>query len=204
MLNKKWESDIFETESFLDYFYAISVCGKQSKKSDTMDIDYKKMRQGKINELVDRAKRSNPIVFAAKQFTTVFNNNIWMHGYNRIKKFLERFDTDKTRVYHTLDHLFNDGDRFQPDPGLIEKLVDYLEYDGDRFLTIKTEPQKDIKIFYTLQRFNAMFGFHNFALVPIYKHGLHHVRYDGVGMHTCLSALKKTGGLKRADFNVEH
>lgn len=169
-----------------------------------MDLGYKELRQGKVNGYASRTYKTNLLVFAAKQYTTVFNNNIWMHAYARIRRFLHHFDKDKRRVYKTLDYLFNENNRFQADSTLLDKLVEHLEYDGERFLTIKTDPQKYIRLFYYLQRFNEMFGFRNFNLVPIYKHGLHHVQYDGQAMHSCLSGLKKTRGLKRADFAKVH
>lgn len=204
ILNKEWESGIFDKKKdFLQYFYALSTTGKQSRKTDTMDIEYRNLRQGHIKELANRSYLSNPIVFASKQYLTLYNNNIWMHGYNRIKRFLKLFDNNKTRVFETLDYLFNSNNRFQADPTLIARMIEYLDYDGNRILKIKEDPQQHIRLFYNLKGFNHMYLQRNFSLVPIYKHGLHHIRYDSQAMFTCLSGLKKTGDVKREQFNVE-
>lgn len=198
ILNKNWESGIFKKICFLDYFYALSAMGKRSRKTVSMDTGYSTLRGKNIKELHDRTGKSNVLVFAAKHYETIFNNNIWMHGYNRVRKFLLNFTADKNTVYYTLDYLFNEKSTRNTDPDLIRHLVQHLQYDGKRFLNIKTDPHIYIKFFYELQRFNNANDLHNFALVPIKKHGLHHIQYDTQAFHTMLRAIEKKEASKEA------
>lgn len=203
MLNKNWRRGDFTKPKFLDYFYALSTTGKQSRKNDTIDTGYRNLRQGNVKNIANRSNKSNPIVFAAKQYQTIFNNNISMHAYSRIKRFLNLFDKDKKRLYETLDYLFNSSSTNEPNAYLIDRMVEYLQYDYTRILTIKTKPYDHIRLFYTLQRFNSKFGLRNFALIPIYKHGLHHIRYDTQSLFSCLKGLHKIAGIKREDFTTD-
>lgn len=149
--------DIFDTKiDFLEYFYTLSWAGKISRKTDTIDIGSKNLRQGHIKDLADRAQKTNQLVLVLEIICTRPDNN------------------------------------------------SRLDNDGNRLLTIKTEPQKYIRLFYNLQMLNHRFEQHNFTLVPMYKHGLHHIRYDGQAMHSCLSNLKINDSVKRADFKIEH
>lgn len=206
ILNKKWANNDFTKVRFLDHFYVLSAVrnANMSTKTETMDSEYMRLRVDNINGLHNRSGKSNSIVFAAKQYETSFNNNIWMHAYVRVKRFLKNFTENKTVVYRTLDFLFNRNSKNDTNPHLIRMMELSLGYDGERFLDVKSKPHKYLKFFYRLQCYNNALGRRNFALVPIYKHGLHHIRYDTQGLHYLLSSLRKTGGIKIKDFKTEH
>lgn len=51
-----------------------------------------------------------------------------------------------------------------------------------------------MKLFYNVHRINEEKEWKNFILVPMFKHKLHHIRYDDSGLHETLRALKLSTG----------
>lgn len=66
-----------------------------------------------------------------------------------------------------------------------------LQYDNLGFYDIEQRPGKYLKIFYKLQRFNELEEIQNFAILPIFKHGRHHVTIDATTLSGLLIKLKK-------------
>lgn len=194
-LSKEWSSGHFPTISFLDYFYAL--CDKSKAKYD-MDLAYKSIRGEYISKKYNHSYRSNLLVFAAKQYETIFSNNIWMHAYTRLRRFLYQFEKNKTVVYQMLDFLFNQNSKYSLNMDLYKIMREHLKFSGCRFLHIKEYPLAHLRFFYNLQRYNEQNELKNFSLIPIYKHGLLHIRYDTFALYQRLCGLKLFKGSHEA------
>lgn len=113
-----------------------------------------------------------------------------MHAYSRLRRFLYQFEKNKTVVYQMLDFLFNKDSKYSLNMDLCKIMRDHLKYPGYRFLSVKENPQVYLRFFYNLQRYNEQNNLKNYSLIPIYKHGLLHIRYDTFALYQRLCGLK--------------
>lgn len=196
-LMKRWKDGNFEEMKFLDYYYPLM---KSKRPKYIIDTEYNAMRG--TMPLYDSSFRSNLFVDSANQYTTIFHNNIWMHAYNRLRRFFKKFQVDNSEIYRTLSYLFEKNSTKIPNDLLLEKLRSELQWDGEKLteLKLKNKYWSSIKLFYNLQRYNEANNYKNFSLVPIFKHGLHHIRYDSFAFEMLLASvgLRKTN---RATFD---
>lgn len=185
-LMKRWAAGDFSKVNFLDYYYPLMQKKKDKYK---LDPDYEQLRVSM--PLYDSAFRSNIFVDSAKQYAVIFHNNIWMHAYNRLRRFFKP-EPDKRKVYQTLSYLFETKSAHLPDDILLERLKTELDWNGEKLdkLKLKDRFWDSMPLFYNLQRYNERNNLKNFALIPIRKHGLHHIRYDSFAFQNLLSGLK--------------
>lgn len=131
-----------------------------------------------------------------------------MHARSRVRRFLFNIVYDKKEqrkdVFRTIEYLFSERGG-SPDPCLISAMTQYLGYvdDNERMSDIQKNCYRHIRLFYKLQRFNEDNKLNNFALIPIMKHGLHHVRYDSQGLWCRLGALKLANEERTDAFNAQ-
>lgn len=111
-LKKRGRAGDFAPIKFLHYYYPLIL---KKKSQYILDPDYEKLRGSLL--LYDSAYRSNIFVDSANQYEVIFHNNIWMHGYNRLRRYF-KFEPDKKKVYKTLAYLFNTQDANEPDEEL--------------------------------------------------------------------------------------
>lgn len=126
-LNKDWANGVFKKIIFLDYFYALKKGGLSKYE---LDIEYKSLRGRHLKDLHDGSYRSNIFCFAARQYETVFVNNIWIHAYKRLRNFLRRFGENAKAVYETLDFLFTQKSKHKPNANLINMMKIHLGHGG--------------------------------------------------------------------------
>lgn len=196
VLYKNWNNGIFPVEkyNFLQYFY--HLMSKKAVKYE-IDSDYKIIRLKEFsNYFYNSSKRSNIFIEKANLFETNFHNNLFIHAYKRIRRFLYNFCSDKVVVYQTLDTLFTKNSKYKPNYGLIDVMKNELTYDGLGFfeLTNKQKYIKYIKFFYNLQKYNHVNGFRNFKLVPIFRFGCHHIQYDSKSLFELLQRVNLISG----------
>lgn len=116
-LYKDWASDVYEKIKFLDYFYALK---KGSNSKFDLDHEYKSIRGRQLKDTPDGSNRLNWFYFAARQYETIFVNNIWIHAYKRLRTFLNRFEEDKKAVYETLGFLDAKDSKNTPNATLLQ------------------------------------------------------------------------------------
>lgn len=195
-LYRDWANGVFPTEpyDFLPFYYDL-LHGSLPKYD--LDPEYARLRMTHLapeyrSRLYDKAYRSNLFAAEARQFATLFHNNLWMHSYRRLRKFFYRFTSDTAMVYQTMDFLFTENSTHHPSPFLVENARLYLDYDYEmRFydITAKDKYHKYVEFFYRLLQFNRCNNITTFKLVPILKHGAHHCQYDSLAFHSLLRSL---------------
>lgn len=185
-LKKQWKSGNFEPVRFLSFYYHLM---KKKKAKYALDQEYEKLR--KTLPLYDSSYRSNLFRASANQYEVIFHNNIWMHAYNRLRKFF-KFEPDKKKVYRTLSYLFQAKSEEIPDTGLLQVLKEKLSWNGQKLDQIKNRKLfwSCLPLFYNLQRYNEKNNLKNFALIPILKHGCHHIQYDSFAFYQLLCGIK--------------
>lgn len=96
----------------------------------------------------------------------------------------------------TLSYLFETNSTKIPDGELLKKLQTELQWNGEKFTDLKLQSKywKSLYLFYNLQRYNECNNYKNFALVPLFKHGMHHIRYDSFAFYNALCSLKLYSG----------
>lgn len=124
-------------------------------------------------------------------------------GANKRKE-LKKY-TWKEEVVPTLDYLFSNGPREQANNSLMQALEDVLEHpQSSTFEDMDKHPCKLIKIFYKLQCWaEETKNMKSFSMIPIYKHGRHHVRYDTEALHELLTSLKLPDIPQLAEFRKQ-
>lgn len=101
---------------------------------------------------------TNSLKFGMQQFYTCFENNMWMHAYSRMKRFLLHINSDRKKVHSTLEHLFKEKSSCKPDQDLLDAIVAILrpiDWTGGKgyFFGMKSNWHKFIPLFIRLQRF---------------------------------------------------
>lgn len=184
-LMKRWQAGDFSPVKFLNYYYPLML---KKKSQYILDPDYEKLR-GTL-PLYDSAYRSNIFVDSANQYEVIFHNNIWMHGYNRLRRYF-KFENDKKKVYNTLAFVFNTQGANEPDEALLSRMRIDLKWNGEKLDKLQNKKLfwSSMELFYNLQRYNERNGFKNFSLIPIFSHGLKHIRYDSFAFHGLLCSL---------------
>lgn len=193
-LYKRWQEGNFHDKpiNFLDFYYPL--LDKPAAKY-ILDPKYKELR-GNL-EFYVKKHRSNLYVNQSLIFETCFKNNLFMHGYSRVRRFLRGFESDAKVVYQTLDTLFNKNSKFKPNDRLIEQMKSHLKYDGNGLHDIQAKYFRHIKFFYMLQCYNHERGLKNFKLVPEFKSGRHHIAYDTKAFWSLLCSVGMFQGKKR-------
>lgn len=206
-ISKELQSERYDATKEMDFykfFYPLKAIRRVNKKDPNKyqkDEDYDHIRRRNNLRNYDGDKRTNLIVFAVQQYKTVFVNNVWMHMYNRIRKF---FNTEcpKTKSYETLDWLFNSESEYLPDPILIGALRIHLDYGRnaglERFCNLKKNWYKHLPLLYKLQRYNETKKLKNFRLIPLFSQRRKHIRYDTQALGHMLVACSK---LKKGTTN---
>lgn len=200
VLMKRWKDENFESLNFLDLFYHLM---QKKKAKYTIDYEYEKLRI--TMPLYDSSYRPNIYRDACNQYETIFHNNMWMHSYNRLRRYF-KFETDRKRVYKTLSYLFSSNSKEIPDEELLNRMRIDLDWNGEKFDKIQNKKLywSSMKLFYNLQRYNERNNLKNFALIPIFKHGLKHIRYDSTGLYYMLCNLKLfKGSIKTFERDTE-
>lgn len=193
-LHEDWENGVFFEERlklnhFLRYFKELQ---NNVRAVYNINPGYEQIRtETGIVKKYDGSYRSNLFIATAKKYRTIFINNIWMHAYPRLKRFLKHFSKDNKKIYQTLESIFREDSEHVGDEYLLGKLEVWLDYDPSKhqFSEIKYNYYKFVDIFYNLQKFNTHNGYKNFALVPLFKHGRMHVQYDNKALHELLRRL---------------
>lgn len=185
-LMKRWENGNFDQVNFLDYYYPLM---KTKRSKYIIDHDYAALRE--IMPLYDSSFRSNLFVDSSNQYAVIFHNNIWMHAYNRLRRFFKEFEKDNSKIYKTLSYLFEKNSTKTPDELLLDKLKTILHWNEEKFdkIKLKSKYWDYIPLFYNLQRYNETNKLKNFSLIPIFKHGMHHIRYDSFAYECLLSSV---------------
>ena len=100
---------IFEPIRFLDYFYCL-VNNKQHSTTHSYSV----LRSRFNLREYDKSYKSNLMVSASRAYETVFENNIWMHGWHRVKRFLSRTNENasKTDLYNSTQFLFSTDQQY--------------------------------------------------------------------------------------------
>lgn len=199
-LMKRWRTGDFNAINFLHCYYPLMV---KKKSQYLLDPDYEILR-GPL-PLYDSSYRSNIFVDSANQYEVIFHNNIWMHGYNRLRRYF-KFEPDKKKVYNTLAYLFNTKGANEPDEELLARMRNDLKWNGEKLDKLQNKKLfwPSIELFYNLQRYNERNNLKNFALIPIFNHGLKHIRYDSFAFYYLLSSIKLfKGAWKTFDRDTE-
>lgn len=184
-------------EKFRPYFYALYEGTRTKKQCKLIPEEYLNMRTIRTLKY-DMSYRSNLFNELAQTLETSFNNNIWMHAYNRIKKFIKcQYEIyDKTMLYRVMKYLtceeftLNEGD---PIP----------VWRQGHFRNVKFNPLDFLKDFYMIWKFNDDNGFKNFILIPTFRAGRLHINYGKDAFFNLLSSIKiLPKGLQRKDLVV--
>lgn len=160
-----------------------------------IDAGYAELRANYCElKLYDCSYKNNMTYYAAENFRVAFGNNIWMHAYVRIRKFLRKLHPGKENdklIYYTLDALFNKKSKRHAHKAITESLSKYVQWDGSVFHHIKRDWYSFVPLFYRIQRFNEANGIKNFRLVPHYRHGRKHIRIDTKTLCGILNSIEK-------------
>lgn len=92
--------------------------------------------------------------------------------------------------------VFNNADltREACDELLLAALIEFGFDDDYKLEDLQKEYFRHIRLFYNIQRWYEIEGLKNFALMPIFKHGRHHIRYDSSSLHSTIRSLKLFSG----------
>lgn len=188
------------------YFYSLLP-----KYAHRIDQVYRELR-GDL-PLYDNSHRSNILIHLVTTYETVFRTNIVTHAWKRLRKFFLKFTytNDNGEEVHyktadirsTMEYLFYRVTDSVPQEALLQLLETHLQWNRqNRLFDINDGEQyfKHIELFYRLQRFNETNRHKNFKLIPQFKFGAIHIRYDTQGM---FDLLKKKNLLKPPDVSDE-
>lgn len=176
------------------YFYSLL-----NKNAHRIDPDYREIR-GDL-PLYDNSNRSNILIDLVKTYTTVFRTNIVTHAWKRLRNFFLLFtytndNGEQVKLVYadirsTLEYLFYRDTDSVPQEALLQLLETHLQWNRqNRLFDISDGEQyfKHIELFYRLQRFNESNGLKNFKLIPQFKFGAIHIRYDTQAMFQLLKS----------------
>lgn len=179
------------------------------KRHNIANTDYGRLRA--LHQLATYEVKQNMRNNLATLYETAFNNNLEKHGYRHINKFLFNYQThilkedfsskqkkrDLARKrYGTLQKLTGEENQ-NPDGTLLAWLVEN-GYDGVSKMK-KKEYWRFLPLFWQIQRINEEKGWKNFAIFPIFKQRLHHIRIDSKQLHELLVDLKLVKGAYNTD-----
>lgn len=181
--------------NFLHYFYNIKV-GSKTKYS--MTTEYENLRSSLGLRKYDGSHRSNLFINLSRQYNTIFCNNIWMHGYNRVRKHLYKVfpHLSKQEVYALLKYYFQqDTALTQSDRAILEPILlndEYHLWPQSYFIDLcKKDAQfRYLYDFYNIYTENRARGWKNFKLIPVFRSGRIHVPYDNFAFWELLCSLK--------------
>ena len=189
----------------LPYFYMLL---DGSKNKYQIPTEYENLRNQFSLQKYDKKLKSNLFVQLSNQYDVVFDNNLWMHGYNRVRRFVKHLYSinDNRMLYRVMKYLFHSK----------QEAVNCLEQDdpipmwprGYFYGLKKKHGIKYIKDFYMIWKFNAENNIRNFKLIPVYRSGRLYINYDQFAFHQLLSSIKQcpkvtnaTGKLVAVSYN---
>ncbi|CAO1438378.1 unnamed protein product [Diamesa hyperborea] len=178
IMEKLEENSDFTFDSpirFLDYFYCLPNTDKHKPT-----ISYSTIRSNlglRLN--YDKSYKSNLFVGMANMYEVTFENNIWMHGWHRVKRFLSKTNDTATRkdLYNSTMYLFSNDETFTI-ASTITTLPQHWIRGYFSNLKRKTVLYSRLRDFYFIWTLNYTNGWKNFKLVPTYKLGRRHINYD--------------------------
>lgn len=184
---------------FLHCLYMLLGKVKRDVKAryDPIPPDYKQIRDRLNLPLYDNTLKGNHYYFVKDQFITCVKNNVWMHGYSRVKKLFKKLSPQLpfSDLKAVLEKLFkeveDDGESLMPQ-ALADQLAATFAFEFNRgcFVDIKQEPLRFLGVFYEIQCLNQFEGYENFDLIPQYKRGVKHIQFDMETFHCLLRRLK--------------
>lgn len=158
-----------------------------TKLSDPKRVfeEYKRLRGS--DELLYNCKlRSFTIMAVAKQYETIFENNLLTHAFARIKRYLRfKFKLDKKLVHdavfkaYYLSEYNNDN----------SQITDWLREMNITQKSMKKNCWQFVPLFVRMQEELFEANETSFAIFPIYKQGLKFISYDSRGLHELLRRL---------------
>lgn len=202
-LNRDFENGIFPKKKikFSQYFNELKFNHTAAtRKRFKVDPEYGFLR--KEFKLSDYDSKQNLYVFAQRQYEAAFKTNIKTHAYKHVGKFLsvvqrrilnknptnpkEKYDLfcDRRNV---LDYTFNGKNLKKCDADLLNQMREF-GFEKPFKLTLSTY-FRPLKLLYNIQRYNEANEIKNFNIMPIFKHGRNHVRYDNRGMWELLKSV---------------
>ncbi|CAO1376712.1 unnamed protein product [Diamesa hyperborea] len=202
--------------NFLDYFYPLF---KDQMKGDKYVIssEYNNFRNDYNLRKYTKKLRSNLFVGMANQYTTIFENNIWMHAYSRVRTFLKRTNKPKKPsaepstessaepsaesstepstepsnkdIYLALLYLFD----VNPDNDLPSTVVVPTNWVQGHFANLKEKNNlyKSLNDFYFIWSTNKINKWKNFRLTPLFRLGRLHFSYDTVALYQLLCSIEE-------------
>lgn len=102
------------------------------------------------------------------------------------------YEVRAEKVYRTLSYLFQSSSTEVPDDNFLQSLKEKLAWNGEKLDKIQNKKLfwSCIPLFYNIQRYNEAHNIKNFSLIPIPKHGSHHIQYDSFALYQMLCGLK--------------
>lgn len=205
VLYRNWSQKKFpKKKADLDFktFFMHLKDVKQGPSKDLYSLDkqYAKMRPQYCKNY---QTKWNTMMFAIRTYETAFVNNLAIHSYNRLKAFLAHMQIDEwketdenmqQRRFDTLNYIFNGTRKELADTRMLRLLVSLGYNELEKLGSIRANYHKHVKLFYNIQRLNQEHEWKNFKLIPMFKHKLHHIRYDDAALHEVLRALKLVKG----------
>lgn len=177
----------FKNFMFLTYFMKLKENATSTKGYDyTLDKRYTALRNG-LPKYDGNRGRGNIFKSLAKNYKTVFENNIWMHAYSRVRKLLKKLNPEATKeeIYQNLSHLFDKDSKHE------KTLNFYFDWKKAHFYPIEYKPMQFVYDFFKIQQLNESNEWKNFTLVPLYKAGRKHIQYDKESFLGLLGAIGK-------------
>lgn len=212
-LYRDFSNGIFPTKKikFEHYFHQLKVNKTKSTKLKYKldDSEYQSFRYEFKLQQYD--VKQNIFNYAVNQYETNFITNISTHAYKHVNKFLnvvqrkilKKASTTKGEKYSlykkrrdVLNYVFNGKNKSKCDKELLAEMQK-IGFQAP-FGSLRKNYFKVLKVLYNVQRFFERENVKNFNLVPIMKHGRHHVRYDTRALWELLQGLDMHGGA----FNV--
>lgn len=173
-----------EKINFLSYFYSLLDTKKNSKS-----VLYENLRASFGLGKYSKSYRSNLFIQQAQLYETVFENNIWMHAWNRVRKFLHKIYAkddkySKKTTINTLLYLFYEN---KPIDGDIYK----IPWTKGHFCNLKKDVYSKLADFYYIWKINNINGYKNFSLFPKFSLRRHHINYDKYAFYQLLCSVKQ-------------
>ena len=188
VMEKLEDPDYIFTEPirFVDYFYALLNSKKHSPTTN-----YNNIRCNFGLRKYDKSYRSNLFVATANMYETQFENNIWMHGWHRVKRFLHKTNELATKkdLYDSTMFLFSNDEKFTI-ANTITVLPQHWTRGYFHNLKHKNVLYSRLRDFYIIWTTNDSKDWKNFKLVPTFKLGRRHINYDTFAFYQLLCSCK--------------
>lgn len=186
-LHTKFEDGSYNGKKidFLSYFYSLLDTKKQSNS-----LLYEELRASMgMGCKYDKSYRSNLFVSQANLYTTIFENNIWMYAWSRIRKFLKNINpkADKKTILDTLFYLFYDSDEEQKE----DKEILNTPWTRGYFCNLKRDVYSRLADFYLIWKINSINKYKNFQLIPQFSLRFHHINYDKFAFYQLLCSIQE-------------